>query len=60
MAVPKRRSSSTRGKKRRTHWKLKIRSLSLCPNCSEKKLPHRVCSSCGYYKRHDVIKIDDI
>ena len=39
MAVPKRRHSSTRGKKRRTHWKLKtavaqpVRPLRTAPSC---------------------------
>jgi len=55
MAVPKRRHSSTRGKKRRTNWKLATPSRSLCPHCSQTKLPHRVCGHCGYYAGEEVI-----
>jgi len=55
MAVPKRRHSSTRGKKRRTNWKLAVPSRSLCPHCSQTKLPHRVCGHCGYYAGEEVI-----
>ena len=55
MAVPKRRHSSTRGKKRRTNWKLTMPSRSLCPHCSQTKLPHRVCGHCGYYAGEEVI-----
>jgi len=55
MAVPKRRHSSTRGKKRRTNWKLSMPSRSLCPHCSQTKLPHRVCGHCGYYAGEEVI-----
>jgi large subunit ribosomal protein L32 len=55
MAVPKRRHSSTRGKKRRTNWKLTLPSRSLCPHCSQPKLPHRVCGHCGYYGGEEVI-----
>jgi large subunit ribosomal protein L32 len=55
MAVPKRRHSSTRGKKLRTHWKLHKPSRSLCSHCSQPKLPHRVCRSCGYYDGEEVI-----
>ncbi|MDH4140206.1 MAG: 50S ribosomal protein L32, partial [Coriobacteriia bacterium] len=28
---------------------------SLCPQCHEVKLPHRVCPSCGYYDGKEVI-----
>ncbi len=55
MAVPKRRHSSTRGKKRRTNWKLAMPSRSLCPHCSQTKLPHRVCGHCGYYAGEEVV-----
>ena len=55
MAVPKRRHSSTRGKKRRTHWKLGLPGRSLCSHCSQPKLPHRVCGHCGYYAGEEVI-----
>ncbi len=56
MALPKRRHSKTRGKKRRTHWKLSAPMLSLCPQCGEKKLPHRLCPHCGYYRGMEVTK----
>jgi large subunit ribosomal protein L32 len=55
MAVPKRRHSSTRGKKRRTNWKLSMPGRSVCPHCSQTKLPHRVCGHCGYYAGEEVI-----
>jgi large subunit ribosomal protein L32 len=49
MAVPKRKVSRTRRDKRRTHWKAKNPAISVCPNCLQPKLPHRVCKHCGYY-----------
>ncbi|MCG8513402.1 MAG: 50S ribosomal protein L32 [Halanaerobiales bacterium] len=54
MAVPKRRTSKARKRKRRTHWKLTAPSLVACPQCHEFKLPHRVCPSCGHYKGKEV------
>ena len=30
-------------------------SLSECPNCHEKKMPHRVCPKCGHYKGREVL-----
>ncbi len=50
MAVPKRKVSRTRRDKRRTHWKLKPPTFSLCPQCRKPVLPHRACTFCGYYK----------
>jgi len=56
MALPKRKHSKARSKKRRVHYKAKAPGLSLCTNCGELKPPHRVCPSCGYYKGRSFIK----
>lgn len=50
MAHPKHRKSKSKGRMKRAHHAIKGRSLVECPNCREKKLPHRVCPGCGYYK----------
>ncbi len=50
MAVPQHRTSKTRKRLRRTHFKLTIPGMVECPNCHEQKLSHRVCPNCGYYK----------
>lgn len=55
MAVPKRRHSSTRGRKRRTHWKLQAPRLHSCNHCSSPKQPHRVCANCGYYNGEEIV-----
>lgn len=49
MAQPKYKISKARGRKRRTHYKLKETNLVACKNCSTLKLPHQVCPNCGYY-----------
>ncbi len=54
MAVPKRRTSKTRKRKRRTHWKLNAPNLVECPQCHELKKSHHVCPECGYYKAKKV------
>jgi large subunit ribosomal protein L32 len=56
MANPKRRHSKARRNKRRAHDALPATGLSVCPNCHEKKLPHRVCAHCGYYKGREVVQ----
>lgn len=57
MALPKRRHSKTRGRKRRTHWKLSGPALAVCPQCKQPKLSHRVCSVCGTYNGKQVIEV---
>jgi large subunit ribosomal protein L32 len=55
MAVPKRKTSKTRKRKRLTHWKLSAPNLVECPQCHELKLPHKVCPHCGYYKGREIV-----
>ncbi|MEW6086910.1 MAG: 50S ribosomal protein L32 [bacterium] len=58
MALPTRRHSSSRRDLRRTNKKLTAVNLSTCPQCHEKKLPHRVCPACGYYAGQEEMKIE--
>jgi large subunit ribosomal protein L32 len=60
MAVPKKRQSKMRRDKRRAnHDKMTAPSVILCPRCSEPKLPHRICPSCGYYAGRQVIQTSE-
>lgn len=56
MAVPQHRTSKTRKRMRRTHFKLTAPGLVQCPKCSEMKLAHHVCKNCGYYKDRAVVQ----
>jgi len=58
MAVPKRRHSKARKRKRRTHFKTEATASQACPRCSDPKLPHRVCPTCGYYKDAEVVQVE--
>lgn len=55
MAVPKTRTSKARRNSRRAQWKLTVPGLVECPQCHEKKLPHRVCLNCGFYKGKEIL-----
>ncbi|MBI2874686.1 MAG: 50S ribosomal protein L32 [Firmicutes bacterium] len=57
MGVPKHKISKSRGRKRRTHWKLETPQITRCPRCNEPVLPHRACSSCGYYRHRKVLAV---
>ncbi|MHB1629515.1 MAG: 50S ribosomal protein L32 [Bacilli bacterium] len=56
MAVPQHRTSKTRKRLRRTHYKLSIPGMTECPQCHEQKLSHRVCPNCGTYKKRQVLE----
>ncbi|MBQ4505772.1 MAG: 50S ribosomal protein L32 [Firmicutes bacterium] len=57
MATPKRRTSSAKTKSRKAaNMKKTMPALSVCPQCHEPKLPHRVCPNCGYYDGKDVVE----
>jgi large subunit ribosomal protein L32 len=57
MPLPKRKHSKTRGRKRRTFWKIKSPNFSICPQCKQPKLAHRVCPTCGTYDGLQVVEI---
>ena len=55
MALPKRRYSRTRGRKRRTHWTITMPNVVECAHCHQARLPHHICPGCGYYDGRKVI-----
>ena len=56
MAVPKQRKGRMSVHTRRSaNDRIAPVSKSVCPQCGEAKLPHRVCPNCGYYKNREVI-----
>ncbi|MBZ5524026.1 MAG: 50S ribosomal protein L32 [Acidobacteriia bacterium] len=58
MPNPKRRHSKARTGRRRAHDFLTASGVAECPNCHEKaRLPHRVCTKCGYYKGREVVEV---
>jgi large subunit ribosomal protein L32 len=59
MPNPKRRHSTRRTAIRRSHDFLTAVGVSECPNCHEKKLPHRACAKCGEYKGRAVLDVKE-
>ncbi len=60
MAVPKHKVSRSKRGHRRSQKNLTAPNLVPCDNCGEKKLPHRVCPSCGYYNGREVIGLEEL
>jgi len=60
VAVPKRKTSKSKRDMRRSHDAIKnLPALQKCPNCGEMKQYHRVCPSCGQYRGHEVIEMEE-
>jgi large subunit ribosomal protein L32 len=51
VAVPKRKTSRSNTRHRRSQWKATAATLVTCANpaCMAKHLPHRACPECGQY-----------
>jgi len=56
MAVPRGKTSKARTSRRQSiNMKLTAPNLTLCGNCGNKVLLHRVCPKCGFYRGRQVI-----
>jgi large subunit ribosomal protein L32 len=59
MANPKRKWSKARTSRHRSNWKLSIPGLVDCPQCHAKKMPHKVCKTCGFYDGKEIVKMEE-
>lgn len=56
-ALPKRKHSKARQRKKRTHLKVTLPTLVPCPQCHNFKPPYQVCPVCGTYRGRQAIEI---
>ena len=54
MALPKRKHSKSRTRKKRQHKVTLVPAITHCPQCQGAVLPHNACGKCGYYKGRKV------
>ncbi|MBL8815373.1 MAG: 50S ribosomal protein L32 [Planctomyces sp.] len=57
MAVPKRRQSKSRSRKRNSHNAVRPRQLAKCSQCGTMVPTHVVCPTCGFYQGR--VLVDD-
>lgn len=57
MPNPTSKHSKSRRDKRRANWKIIVPTVSMCPECQEPKLPHRICMSCGTYNGKKILEV---
>jgi len=55
MAVPKKKMSRSRTRRRKAEWKVSAPTMVACRQCGSMHRPHRVCAQCGTYKRREVL-----
>lgn len=55
-ALPKRKIGPRRRRLRRTHYRAAAIRLVPCDTCGALRPPHRVCRSCGSYRRVQIVK----
>ena len=73
MAVPKRKVSKARQRKRATHKGARMPNVPdlqkdrpkssrskrfFCVNCDQPKPPHAVCPNCGHYRGNAVLEVE--
>ena len=56
MAVPKRKTSRSNTRSRRSQWKTTAANLTTCPSCKADKLAHTACPTCGAYKDRQYVE----
>jgi large subunit ribosomal protein L32 len=59
VAVPKRKTSRSNTRSRRSQWKTNAPTLVSCPNraCGELKRPHEACPNCGQYDGKQILEV---
>ena len=57
MLVPKHKVSKSRGRKRRTFYKIEAVNPAVCKQCGSPKRAHMICPSCGYYHDRQVLSV---
>ncbi|MHC4069398.1 MAG: 50S ribosomal protein L32 [Planctomycetota bacterium] len=55
--LPKKKTSKSRTRTRRSHHSLKGANYTSCTKCGQAKLPHTACDNCGYLNPKITLKL---
>jgi len=56
--VPKRKTSKSVKRSRRSHHAIRPVNISACARCGTARLPHHACANCGYVNSKVSIKVE--
>ena len=59
MPVPKKKTPKSRKGKHRSHQHMRTVPPTTYPQCHSARLPHHVCSACGYYKGREAVIVGE-
>ncbi|WP_437229322.1 50S ribosomal protein L32 [Planctomicrobium sp. SH661] len=59
MAVPKRRQSKSRSRKRNSHNSVKPMKLQYCSSCGTAVPSHVICPNCGHYQGRPMVGTEE-
>ncbi len=55
--LPKKKHSTSRKKRRRSHISMSVPNLVPCPQCRSPRPSHQACPVCGTYRGRDVLVV---
>ncbi len=58
MAVPKKKMSRSRTRRRKAGWKVNAPATVACQRCGSQYIPHRLCETCGTYNGREVVEAE--
>lgn len=57
MAVQQRKVSKSKSRMRKSANHYKGLQPGICPNCESPRIPHRVCTNCGFYNGKQILSV---
>jgi len=58
-ALPKKKTSISRKRRRRSHLSAAIPALVVCPQCRSPRPSHHACPICGTYRGREVLAVGE-
>lgn len=59
MAVPKKKHTNGRSRRKRSCKHLTSAAIADCPQCGQPKQRHHVCPTCGFYRTREIKQLLD-
>jgi large subunit ribosomal protein L32 len=57
--LPKKKTSTSRKRRRRSHLGMSVPALVSCPQCRSPRPAHQACPVCGTYRGREVLAVGE-